>query len=169
MFESEDKPRSPHFWQIIVIATILFVAATGLVLFFLQQGVQEEAPLTGILHTGDPDYDWYGKYMELENPQIKMGKNFAGNRFVIFSAIIENNGERTVDVVEVELSFFNYNELISSVIRTPLRPGTYTPPIRTFEKRVFTVYVEEIPPNWLAQTAEIAIHGLRFVDQPTRE
>ena len=166
MFESEDKSRSPHFWKIIVIAAILFVATTGLLLFFLQQGVQEEAPLTGILHAGDPDYDWYGKYMDLENPQLKMGKNFAGNRFVIFSAIIENNGERTVDVVEVELSFFNYNELISSVIRTPLRPGTYTPPIQTFEKRVFTVYVEEIPPNWLAQTAEIAIHGLRFLAKP---
>jgi hypothetical protein len=153
----------------IVIAGCLFVAATGLLLFFLQQGVQEEAPLTGILHAGDPDYDWYGKYMELENPQVKMGKNFAGNRFVIFSAIIENNGERTVDVVEVQLSFFNYDELISSVIRTPLRPGAYAKPIQTFEKRVFTVIVEEIPPNWLAQNAEIAIHGVRFLDQPRRE
>ena len=166
MFESEDKPRSPHFWQIIVIAAVLFVAAAGLLLFFLQQGVQEEALLTGILHARDPDYDWYGKHMELENPQVKMGKNFAGNRFAIFSAIIENNGERTVDVVEVELSFFNYDKLISSVIRTPLRPGTYTPPIQTFEKRGFTVYVEEIPPNWLAQNAEIAIHGFRFLSEP---
>jgi hypothetical protein len=169
VFESEDKPRSPHFWRIIVIAAILFVAITGLLLFFLQQGVEEEAALTGILHAGDPDYDWYGKYMGLENPQIKMGKNFAGNRFVIFSAIIENNGERTVDVVEVQLSFFNYDELISSVIRTPLRPGPYVRPIQTFEERAFTVLVEEIPPNWLAQNAEIAIRGLRFIAQPTRE
>jgi hypothetical protein len=166
VFESEDKPRSPHFWQIIVIAAILFVAVTGLLLFLLQQGVQEEAPLTGILHAGDPDYDWYGKYMGLENPRVKLGKNFAGNRFVIFSAIIENNGERTVDVVEVELSFFNYDELISSVIRTPLRPGAYAKPIQTFEKRVFTILVEGIPSNWLAQNAEIAIHGLRFLSKP---
>ena len=147
------------------MAAILFVAITGLLLFFLQQGDQEEAPLTGILHAGDPDYDWYGKYMGLENPQVKLAKNVAGNRFVIFSAIIENNGERTVDVVEVELSFFNYEELISSVIRTPLRPGSYARPIQTFEKRSFTVIVEEIPSNWLAQNAEIAIHGLRFLAQ----
>jgi len=169
VFESEEKPRSPHFWQIIVIAGVLFVCATGLLLFFLQQGTAQEAPLTRILHAGDPDYEWYGKYMALENHQVKMGKNFAGNRFVIFSAIIENNGERTVDVVEVELSFFNYDTRISSVIRTPLRPGTYTPPMRTFEKRGFTLYVEELPPNWLAQNAELAIHGFRFLDQPTRE
>jgi len=166
VFESQEKARSPHFWKIIILAGLLFVAVTGLVLFSLQQGVQEEAPLTGILHAGNPDYDWYGKYMGLDNPQVKMGKNFAGNRFVIFSAIIENNGERAVDVVEVQLSFFNYDELISSVIRTPLRPGTYTPPIRTFEKRGFTISVEGIPPNWLAQNAEIAIHGLRFVARP---
>ncbi len=166
MFESEDKPRSPHFWRIIAIAVVLFVAITGLLMFFLQQGVQEEAPLTGILHAGDPDYDWYGKYMDLESPQVQMSKSLSGNRLVIFSAIIENNGERAVDVVEVELSFFNYDTRISSVIRTPLRPGTYTPPIRTFEKRGFTLYVEDLPPNWLAQSAEIAILGFRFVTEP---
>ncbi|MCH8321177.1 MAG: hypothetical protein IH790_09505 [Acidobacteria bacterium] len=166
MFESEDKPRSPHFWRIIVISVVLFVATTGLLVFLLQQGVREEVPLTGILHAGDPDYDWYGKYMDLESPKVQMSKSLSGNRLVIFSAIIENNGERTVDVVEVELSFFNYDKLISSVIRTPRRPGPYTPPIQTFEKRVFTVYVAEIPPNWLAQTAEIAIHVLRFLAKP---
>jgi hypothetical protein len=166
VFESEDKPRSPYFWQIIVVAALLFALVTGSLLFFLQQGGEEEAPLIGVLHAGDPDYDWYGKYMGLENPQVKMGKNFAGNRFVIFSAIIENNGERTVDVVEVQLNFFNYDELISSVIRTPLRPGSYSPPIGTFEKRAFTIYVEGVPSNWLAQNAEIAIHGIRFVVEP---
>jgi len=166
VFESEDKPRSPHFWQIIVIAVVLFVATTGLLVFLLQPGVQEEAPLTGILHAGDPDYDWYGKYMDLESPQVQMSKSLSGNRLVIFSAIIENNGERTVDVVEVELSFFNYDKLISSVIRTPLRPGPYTPPIQTFEKRGFTLYVEDIPPNWLAQNAELAFHGFRFLSEP---
>jgi hypothetical protein len=104
--------------------------------------------------------------MDLESPQVQMSKSLSGNRLVIFSAIIENNGERAVDVVEVELSFFNYDTRISSVIRTPLRPGTYTPPIRTFEKRGFTLYVEDLPPNWLAQSAEIAILGFRFVTEP---
>ena len=137
-----------------------------MLLFVLQQGVQEEPPLTGILHAGDPDYDWYRKYMDLKNPQVKMAKSLSGNRLVMFSAIIENNGERTVDVVEVELSFFNDDKLISSVIRTPLRPGTYTPPIQTFEKRGFTLYVEDLPPNWLAQNAEIAFHGIRFLAKP---
>lgn len=166
MFESEDKPRSPYFWQIIVVAALLFALVTGSLLFFLQQGVEEQVPLTGVLHAGDPDYDWYQKYMGLENAQVKMGKNFAGNRFVIFSAIIENNGERTVDVVEVQLNLFNYDELISSSVRTPLRPGPYSLPIRTFEKRAFTVYVEGVPSNWLAQNAEISIHGIRFVIEP---
>ena len=104
--------------------------------------------------------------MDLESLQVQMSKSLSGNRLVIFSAIIENNGERTVDVVEVELSFFNYDKLISSVVRTPLRPGTYTPPIQTFEKRGFTLYVEDIPPHWLAQNAEIAFHGFRFLARP---
>ena len=54
MFESEDKPRSPHFWQIIVIAVVLFVATMGLLVFFLHQGVQEKLPLPEFFTPGIP-------------------------------------------------------------------------------------------------------------------
>ena len=167
MFESDRRPRSPHFWKIILISVVLFVSVTGLLLFLLQQGTQEAAPLTGIFRAGDPNFEWYDKYIELNNPQVKMSSSFSGNRLVLFSGIIENHGERTVDVVEVELSFLNYDELIEKITRTPIRPGTgaHTPPIQTFEKRAFTLYVEDLPESWLAHHAEMDIHGFRFLVQ----
>ncbi len=165
MFESETSPRSPHFWRIILISVLLFVSVTGLLLFLLQQGVQEAAPLTGIFRGGDPNFEWYDKYIELNNPQVRMSSSFSGNQLVLISGVIENRGEKTLDVVEVELSFFNYNEPIAKVTRTPIRPGSgsRTPPLQTFEKRGFTLFVEEIPERWLAQQAELAIHGFRFL------
>ncbi len=165
MFESETSPRSPHFWRIILISVLLFVSVIGLLLFFLQQGTQEAAPLTGIFRGGDPYFEWYDKYIELNNPQVKMSSSFSGNRLVLLSGVIENKGEKTLDVVEVELSLYNYNEPIAKITRTPIRPGsgTRTPPLQTFEKRGFTLFVEEIPEGWLAQHAELAIHGFRFL------
>ena len=65
-----------------------------------------------------------------------------------------------------ELSFFNYEELVSTTVKTPIRPGpaSRTPPIETFEERGFTLYVEDLPEDWMAFHAEMAIHGIRFVD-----
>ena len=165
MFESDTRPRSPHFWKIILLSVVLFVSIIGLLLFFLHQGTQEAAPLTGIFRGGDPYFEWYDKYIELNNPQVKMSSSFSGNRLVLLSGVIENKGEKTLDVVEVELSLYNYNEPIAKITRTPIRPGsgTRTPPLQTFEKRGFTLFVEEIPERWLAQHAELTIHGFRFL------
>ncbi len=173
MFEADTKPRSPNFWKIILVSVVLFVSLIGFLLFLLQQGTQEAAPLSGIFHGGDPYFEWYDKYIELTNPQVKMSSSFSGNRLVLISGVIENNGENTLDVVEVELTLYNYIEPIAKITRTPIRPGpgSRTPPLRTFEKRGFTLFVEEIPEGWLAQHAEIAIHGFRFLEDTnqTRE
>ena len=71
-----------------------------------------------------------------------------------------------MDAVEIKLSFFNYDDLISTTVKTPIRPGpvSRTPPIETFEERGFTLYLEDLPQEWLALHAEMAIHGIRFVN-----
>ena len=165
MFESEATKRSPHVWKFIVASVGILVVVLSALLFLLQQTGPADAPLTGILHKGDPDYEWYRRYIQIKEPQVKMTSSFSGNRLVLFSAIVENKGERMVDVVEVELSFFNFDDLVSTTVRTPIRPGlaSRTPPIETFEERGFTLFVEDLPEEWMAQHAEMAIHGIRFV------
>ena len=165
MFEAKAAGRSPHFWKFVIISVASLAVVLSVIVFLLQQGGPDQAPLTGILHEGDPDYDWYQRYIRLKEPQVKMTSSFSGNRLVLFSAIIENRGERMVDVVEVELSFFNDNDLVSTAVKTPIRPGpaSRTPPIETFEERGFTLYLEDLPEEWMALQAEMAIHGVRFV------
>ncbi len=166
MFESKAAGRSSHFWRLIIASAAILAVVLSAVVFLLQQSGPGEAPLTGILRKGDPDYQWYKKYIRLKEPQVKMTSSFSGNRLVLFSAIIENRGERKVDVVEVGLSFFNYDDLVSTTVKTAIRPGaaSRTPPIETFEERGFTLYLEDLPEEWLALHAEMAIHGIRFVD-----
>ena len=123
--------------------------------------------IIAILHQGDPDFEWYEKYMTLKDPRVKMGRNYRGNRMVMFSGLVENGGEKTLDVVEVKLTFFNADVLVWETARIPIRPrpGTYTPPLRPFGRRGFTLYVENVPENWQASNAEMSIHGFRFKSQ----
>lgn len=163
MFEQPKRKGVSPLIKIMPVAVVIFVAIAG-VMIYLTQADQDQLPeLSGVLHQGDPDYDWYRKYVELTNPKVQMGLNFAGNRMVILSGIVENGGERSLDVVELKVAFFNYEKLISEMTRTPIRPGRYTPPIPPLSKRAFTFYVEKIPKNWGASHAEMSIAGLRFV------
>lgn len=170
MFQAQIAKRSPHFWKFALISMVVLGLALSVVIFLMQQGASDKIPLTGILRKGDPDYEWYQRYIKLKKPQVKMTSSFSGGQLVLFSGIIENKGERTVDVIEVQLSFFNYDDLVATTLKTPIRPGpaSRTPAIGTFEERGFTLYLEDLPEGWLALHAEMAIHGIRFVKRGAR-
>ena len=93
---------------------------------------------------------------------MEMGLNFAGNRIVKFAGTINNGGEKALDIVEVKLAFFNYDELVWETTRTPIRPGPYTPPIPPLSERAFSFYFEKIPERWKASHSEMSLQGFRF-------
>ena len=152
----------------MALAVVLFAAMVAAAVYLQGPAEREEIDLNGVVEAGNPDYEWYQKYVDLRDAKIKMGLNFAGKRMVIFSGIIENNGERALDVVQVDLSFFNYEKLVWKTMRTPIIPGSggHTPPVEPLEQRGFTLYMENIPEGWLASHAEMAIHGFRFLARP---
>lgn len=162
MFEKEGSRSNPTLWKIMPVAAAI-VAGLALIFIFLVQSDQPEAEeVTGVLRKGAPDYEWYRKYVELKNPDIEMATNLAGSRLVTFSGLIENNGEKALDVVEVEAVFFNYEEPVHREIRTPLRPGPHSRPIPPLSARPFSFYVEDLPDDWYATHSEMSIHGFRF-------
>ena len=161
-----NRDSSRTLWTILPLVAIGFLALMGLVIYLLQPKSQINPRPTGILVEGNPDYGWYRKYVELKNPQISMGKNFAGKRMVMFSGRIENDGEKTLDAVEVKLVLFNFDKVVWETTRIPIRPdpSSYTPPIPPFQSRGFTLYLEKVSEDWYANHAEMDIHGFRFKD-----
>ena len=161
MFAAADRPRT-GIWKTLPIAMLAIVGIAILFYLGLRPKEKQEAELTGILRAGDPTYEWYSQYVDLKKPKIQMAKNHAGKRMVIFSGVIENNGEKTLDVVEVGVHLFNHDELVWETTRRPIRPGAYTPPLAPLKQCAFTLYVETIPSKWRASNAEIAVRGFRF-------
>ena len=127
-----------------------------------QQPATGEKELTGVLHAGDPEFDRYASHVELRDTKIQMGLNFSKKRILMLSGVIANTGDRAIDVVQVKVSFFNYDQLVTEMIRTPLQPGPYTPPIKPLSEWAFSFYIEDIPKGWGASHAEMSLYGLRF-------
>jgi len=120
--------------------------------------------LTGVLRKGDPNFDWYNKYVTIdhESQKIQLGTNSAGDRIVMFSGTISNEGEAALDVVEVKLVLFNYGKPVWEAVGTPVRPDGGTQPIPPLGRRSFALYAETPPETWDSGQAEMRIKGFRF-------
>ncbi len=165
MFESAARERKPRFpWWVLPLAVVVLGGIVAAFSYFGAINRPPAGPLTGVLHAPDPDYHWYSKYVRLESRGIKLGKNFAGKRMVIFSGVVHNEGERILDVVQVKLTLFNHDEAVYEVVKEALRPGPYTPPLPSLQDRAFTIYLEDIPGQWRASNAEMEITGFRFAE-----
>ena len=164
MFEAPKSSHLINSWKSLGIGFVaVAIVVIGLIALSMS-GDNKPVELVGVIRAGDPMFDWYRGYLKLENPKIQMGKSFTGSRMVMFSATIRNGGEKMLDVVEVQLSLFNQDQLVWETVRTPIRPEKrhYTPAIDPLEGRGFTLYMEEIPEKWHATNAEIDLYGFRF-------
>jgi len=163
MFETPKTTKSPA-WKYLPIGGGIFLLLAGLAIYFSGIRHQEPKEITGVLRAADDDFKWYKQYVELKDPRLSMSLNMAGKRMVTLSGVIENYGEKTLDVVEIKVVFFNYETPVWETERMPIQPGPYTPPIPPLSKRSFTFFVENIPEDWLASHAEMSINGFRFVE-----
>lgn len=168
--KDQESSSTPLLWKILPVALLIFGTIAAIIFYVTQESPSDEGKspadeITGILTEGDPQFERYRQNVELIEQNIQMGLNFAGNRIVMVSGVIENRGERELDVVRVKLTFFNYEEPIHEIIRTPVQPGPYISSVSPLGQTPFDFYVEEIPEGWLASTAEMTIHGFRFADE----
>jgi len=157
----EGRPGLKKFFLILLPALVLLAAGYVFLTHTSQSSVDE---LEGILREGDPSFEEYKDQVTLRNSRIQMGLNFNRKRVVMFSGEIENRGDKVLDVVELKIMYFNYEELIDTVYKTPLRPGPYTEPIQPLTSGNYSFYIEEFPGRWKGSECEVYINGFRFAD-----
>ncbi len=132
--------------------------------YFSHTGQSSLDDLTGTVREGDLEYESYKENVSLKNSRIQMGLNFNKKRVVMFSGEIENRGEMTIDVVELKIMYFNYEELIDTVIKTPLRPGPYSKAIEPLTSGTYNFYIEDFPGRWKGGECEVYINGFRLIE-----
>lgn len=163
MFE-ETKPQSSVNQKLLLLLVgVLLTASLGAWIYFSPASpprVDEE--IAGILRAGDPQFDEYLEFLTLDETKVSLALNFAGSRSVVFSGLVHNLGRRSVDAIEVKLTLFNRDKPVWDTIRTVYRPGPNREPIRPFQERRLSLYLEDLPKEWASSHAEVEIHGFRF-------
>lgn len=163
MFEdhSSESPTSVV-WKVLPgLALFLLLVLIGI---FLWRPTDEpsESSLEGVIRADSKAFARQALSVDMEDRGIKMLKNFAGHRMVMFAGEVANRGDRPLDVLEVKLVLYNESDPVFEAVRTPIRPGPYTPAVPPGEKRGFTIYLEDFPSEWMASRAEMHLNGFRF-------
>ncbi len=154
----------------VIVAIALFVvAAVGIIIFArYQKHVQPEGSsgpvVPGMLHPGDPNFEYYKNHVRLQDVKAGLGITFNKNRVAIISGIIYNEGDRKLDALELRVTLYDlYGKFSKERIATPLRPGTgMYRPMEPLEKRTFSVGVENVEQLWNPRKVEIEITGLKY-------
>ncbi len=155
----------------VIVAVALFaVAAVGIFIYaHYQKHVQPAATagpvfVPGMLHAGDPNFEYYKNHIRLEDVKAGLGITFNKNRVAIISGIIYNEGDRKLDALELRVTLYDlYGKYSKSRIATPLRPGIgMYRPMEPLEKRTFSVALEGVEQLWNPRKVEIEITGLKY-------
>ena len=162
MFKTALPSQSGRLRRVLSVVVGVTVTAVAIALFLSRGTGESDQPLLGVVRSGHADFERYLKSVQLENRGIKMLKNLTGKRTVGFAGAITNHNDRQLDVVEIRLTLFNAHEAVFETIRTPIKPGPYTPPILSGKTRGFAVYLEDFPKSWWASRAEMEISGMRW-------
>lgn len=162
MFENTREKGKPGYGKYILSALLAIGLISVGYVYFSHTGQSSVGKLSGIVREGDSAYEDYKGNVKLKNSKIQMGLNFNRKRVVMFSGEIENRGDRTIDVVELRIMYFNYEEFIDAVIKTPLRPGPYTKAIEPLTSGPYNFYIEDFPGRWKGSECEVYINGFRL-------
>jgi hypothetical protein len=167
LFSPESRPSRSYipFYAIAILA----LAIGGLFLYIQHQSRSRSiegqlGPVPGMLRAGDPGFEYYRKYIRLSDVKATLGINFAKSRIAIISGIINNEGDRKLEALEIHLALFDvYQKLSAERTKTPLRPGLgVNRPMDPLEKRDFTVWIEPIEQLWNPKELVVEITGLKY-------
>ncbi len=159
----------------ITIAIALAVIALMVVaVFFVARRQKEIQPqgekaaavyVPGIAHPGDPNFEYYSKYIRIENAKASLGLTFSKARIAMISGIIANEGDRKLEAVELRVTLYDiYGKPDKDVIRYPVRPGLPpNRPMEPLERRTFTIAIESVEQLWNPNRVQVDLTGLKYL------
>jgi len=170
-FTSDIKrPANPVILYLTIGVAAVAVAAVILIVRYQKNNPSKDAGaapavIPGMMLPGQPDFEAYKNKIRIEDVKASIGINFAGNRFASIEGIIDNEGSRKLEAVELHLTLYDvYDKKCKEVTKIALRPGggINPAPMEPLEKRTFTVWIESIDQLWNPKRVEIEISGLKY-------
>ncbi len=118
----------------------------------------------GIERAGDPNFEYYKKYVKIENARAGLSITFSKTRVATITGIISNEGDRKLEAVELKVTLYDvYGGVSKEVTRYAVRPGLPpNRPMEPLEKRTFGINIEAVEQMWNPQKVQIEMTGLKY-------
>ncbi|MBP1609471.1 MAG: hypothetical protein H6Q04_1706 [Acidobacteria bacterium] len=170
MLKFDSKPpKSPRFGTALT-ALVIFVIAIAAILFYArhqkatQPGAAGQISVPDMLRPGDTNFEYYKKYIRIDNVRAALGISFNKARVAFISGIITNDGDRKVEAIELRITLFDaWGKFSKDRTTTPVRPDAMPKrPMEPLEQRAFSVGIESVEQYWDPKKVEIEITGLKY-------
>jgi hypothetical protein len=169
-FTSEtEKPFRPA--TLFIALGVIAVALIGIYFFVrYQKSAQPQVGggpiiVPGLLRPGDPNFEYYKSRVHIENVKATLGISFSGARIAMISGIIDNDGDRELEALEIHIKLFDaFGKPSKEKTGFALRPGAgySSQPMQPLEKRTFTIGIESVEQYWDPKQVEYEITGLKY-------
>jgi hypothetical protein len=166
-----EREKSFRPVMLFIALGVIAVALTGIYLFVrYQKSIQPQASsgpivVPGLLRPGDPGFEYYKTKVHIENVKATLGISFSGARIAMISGIIDNDGDRKLEAVEIHIKLFDaFGKPSKEKTGFALRPGAgySSQPMQPMEKRTFTIGIESVEQYWNPKQVEYEITGLKY-------
>jgi len=172
MVEFTSEPQKTFRSVTLIIALAVLAVLAGGVAFYAhyQRGLKPSpgAPVVvvpGLLRPGNTNFEYYKTRIRIEDVRATLGISFNNARIATISGTILNDGDRTLEAVELHVTLFDvWGKVSKERTAFALRPGSgYNwKPLLPMGKRLFTIGVESVEYYWDPKQISYEITGLKY-------
>ncbi len=172
MIEFTSEPRRSFSPTKLLIALGMLVVLLGSILLYVryQRTAQPKSGsgavvVPGLLRKGNTNFEYYKTKIRIENVKATLGLSFNNARIAIIDGTILNDGDRTLEAVELHVTLFDsWGKVSKERTAFALRPGAGISgkPMSPLERRPFTIGVESVEYYWNPKQISYEITGLKY-------
>jgi hypothetical protein len=171
---NSEPPKSSSSLKIIMAGVCIVILLVGLLVYMNHKrsvSVDRGSPgspgsqIEGMLRPGNTNFEYYKKKIKIDNLKASLGINFNNTRTAMISGTMTNEGDRTVEAVEIHISLYDvWGKLSKERTALILRPvnGMLGKPLGPLEKRLFSVGIESVELYWDPKQISYEITGLKY-------
>jgi hypothetical protein len=152
------KQESFNFTLVVTLAVVVLLAAGGFWYVFLHSPSRQDQQITLT-----PEAREYVRSLKLSEVEMKASENYMKSTLVEITGKITNNGNRALQLVEINCIFYDpYGQLVLrervAIVRRSaggLKPG---------ETRSFRLAFDAVPSSWNQILPQLVIARIDFAD-----
>lgn len=172
MVEFHSEPQQSRRPTMILATVGVLAVLVGAVALYVhyQRGLQAEAgpagiAVPGLLRPGNTNFEYYKTKIRIEDVKASLGVSFSSARIAMVSGVLVNDGDRTLEAVELHLTLYDaWGKVSKERTAFALRPGAgYAgKSLKPLQRRTFTIGVDAVEYYWDPKKIAIEITGLKY-------